>query len=70
MSKHSSVLFALDRATFNNIVKDAAFRLLVINQYFRKREKYEKVLQSIDILSSMEYYERTHLCDGLREKLF
>lgn len=50
-------MFALDRATFNNIVKDASVK---------RRERYEGVLSKIELLSSMDPYERTHLCDGLK----
>jgi len=40
-AKTDSVLFALDRDCFNNIVKDAASK---------KREKFENLLSSIEIL--------------------
>lgn len=60
-AKKDSILFALDRATFNNIVKDAAVR---------KREKYEEVLKNIDLLASMDPYERTHVCDGLKAEKY
>jgi cAMP-dependent protein kinase regulator len=36
----------------------------------RKRESYETVLKGIDILSSMDPYERTHVCDGLISEHF
>lgn len=49
-AKSESLLFALDRATFNNIVKDAAVK---------KREQLEEILARIDLLSSMDAYERT-----------
>lgn len=58
-AKTEATLFALDRATFNNIVKDAAVK---------KREKYEEVLKNIDLLASMDPYERTHVCDGLKSQ--
>ncbi|CAD8044455.1 unnamed protein product [Paramecium primaurelia] len=54
----SVVAFALDRATFNNIVKDAAIR---------KREQMEQILNKIEILQSMDTYERLQFCDVLRE---
>lgn len=50
------LLWGLDRATFNNIVKDAAMR---------KREMYEKFLKSVDLLKNMDTYERTTLGDAL-----
>jgi hypothetical protein len=39
----------LDRATFNNIVKDAASK---------KREYYEDFLGKVEILHEMDPYER------------
>jgi len=54
-----SVLWSLDRATFNNIVKDSAAK---------KREKYENFLNSVKILSSMDPYERSKLGDALKEQ--
>ena len=51
----------LDRGTFNNIVKDAAQR---------KREKYENFLQTVDILQSMDPYERSKLADAVKEERF
>ena len=47
-AKTESTLFALDRACFNNIVKDSAIR---------RREKFEEALKGIDILKSLEHYE-------------
>lgn len=44
-----SVLWSLDRNTFNHIVKDAASK---------KREKYEKFLEQIELLQTMDSYER------------
>ena len=39
-------------------------------EIYRKRERYEDVLKNIDLLSSMDPYERTHLCDGIKEQKF
>ena len=72
-AKDEAILFALDRATFNNIVKDAAVRYTFYIYHFilkRKREKYEEVLSKIDLLESMDPYERTHVCDGIKEQRF
>lgn len=44
------VLYALDRQTFNHIVKDAAIR---------KREKYETFLKKVPLLETMDDYERS-----------
>lgn len=43
-AKTDSILFALDRSTFNHIVKDAASK---------KREYYEEFLNKIDILKGL-----------------
>ena len=57
-AKSESVLFGLDRATFNNIVKDAAAK---------RREKFENIVSNIELLKSMDPYERMQLCDGVKE---
>ena len=54
-AKTISTLFALDRECFNHIVKDAACR---------KRERYDSFLQSVDIFSSMDPYERSKIADA------
>lgn len=55
------VLFALDRACFNHIVKDAAVK---------KREKYEEFLVKVDLLQTMDPYERIKIADALRPEVF
>lgn len=50
------VLYSLDRECFNNIVKDSAVQ---------NREKFEKFLSEVEILSGLEIYERNKLCDCL-----
>ena len=54
-----SLLWTLDRRTFNHIVKGAASK---------KREKYELFLDKVKILSSMEPYERSKLADAFKEE--
>lgn len=54
-------LFSLDRECFNNIVKESSVK---------RRERYEKTLEKVDLLSSMDAYERTHICDGIKEIKF
>ncbi len=54
-------LYGLDRDTFNHIVKDAAAK---------KREKYEKFLENVKILSTMDAYERSKLSDAFKEETF
>jgi len=52
-------LFALDRETFNNIIKTSAVN---------KQEKYDKFLKKVNILNEMNDYERSHLCDAIKTK--
>ena len=56
-----SVCFALDRECFNHIVKDAAVR---------KREKYEEFLVKVDLLQTMDPYERIKIADALKPEVF
>ena len=56
-----SLLWALDRACFNHIVKDSAIR---------KRERYEEFLKNIDLLGDMDPYERTQLSDAFKTVTF
>jgi cAMP-dependent protein kinase regulator len=60
-AKTDCVLWVLDRDTFNNIVKESA-RL--------RREKYEKFLKSVDILSTMDDYEISQVSEALRRCSF
>jgi len=57
----SGTLYSLDRNTFNHIVKDAAAK---------RRERYEDFLAKVQILSSMEPYERSKLADAFKEYNF
>lgn len=61
IAKTDSVLFALDRETFNHIVKDAAMK---------RRERYENFLKKVELLQSMDPYERMQLADGLKNHKF
>jgi len=60
-SKSKSVLWQLDRETFNHIVKDAASK---------KREKYEAFLSKVPLLGSMDAYERSQVADGLQREVY
>jgi cAMP-dependent protein kinase regulator len=60
-AKTEAMLWSLDRATFNAIVKNAAAA---------KRNKYEEFLAKVKILSEMELYERSKLADAIHEKWF
>jgi cAMP-dependent protein kinase regulator len=51
------ILWALDRETFNHIVKDAAMK---------KRERYQGFLNSVEILSGMDAYEISQISDALK----
>lgn len=53
-----TVAFALDRDTFNNIVKQSAIK---------KREQMEKIFSKIELLQDIKAYERFQLTDVMRE---
>jgi cAMP-dependent protein kinase regulator len=57
-SDGDSVLYALDRGTFNHIVKDAAIR---------KREKYDSFLQNVELLKTVDAYERSQIAEAFKE---
>eukprot|EP00829_Urostomides_striatus_P012806 TRINITY_DN3416_c0_g1_i4.p1 TRINITY_DN3416_c0_g1~~TRINITY_DN3416_c0_g1_i4.p1 ORF type:complete len:246 (+),score=35.63 TRINITY_DN3416_c0_g1_i4:465-1202(+) len=57
VAKTNSILYSLDRATFSNIVKEAAIK---------KREKYEEFLKSVKIFSTIEPYEMTKIMDAVK----
>ena len=60
-AKTESILWALDRETFNYIVKDAAMK---------KREKYEAVLKKVEILSTIDPYELGQIADAVMVEKF
>jgi cAMP-dependent protein kinase regulator len=55
------ILWALDRETFNHIVKNSAIK---------RREMHYNFLKSVEILSSMDDYEITQVCDSLKTMKF
>lgn len=57
VAKTDSIVWALDRETFNHIVKDAAIK---------KREQYESFLQGMEILKDINSYELSQICDALK----
>jgi cAMP-dependent protein kinase regulator len=61
VSDTDSLLWCLDRETFNHIVKDSSRR---------KREQYESFLAKVKILESMEPYERSVLSDAFLTENF
>mmetsp|Transcript_15415 Transcript_15415/g.38215 ORF Transcript_15415/g.38215 Transcript_15415/m.38215 type:complete len:380 (-) Transcript_15415:429-1568(-) len=56
-STGNAILWKLDRATFNAIVKDAASK---------KREKYMSFLQGVQIIKDLGEYEVSQLADALK----
>lgn len=57
ISKENSVLFSLDRESFNNIVKEAVIK---------KRELFNNFLSKISLLDSLTSVEKDKLCDCLQ----
>ena len=51
-----AILYSLDRETFNHIVKQSAID---------NRNKYEEFLSQVEVLQSLDNYERSKLCDCL-----
>ena len=60
-AKTDWVLWALDRLTFNSIVKESAIN---------KREKYKKFLETIPLLSTVESYELYSICDAIKTEKY
>lgn len=56
-----SVLYSLDRDTFNVIVKDSAAK---------KREHFEQSLKNVKVLESISAYERSQISDAIKEEHF
>lgn len=46
------------------------FRRIVLKSAHKKRIEYEKLLESVPMLSSLNAYERMNLCDALMPKDF
>lgn len=61
MADSNCQLWVLDRDTFNHIVKDSSRT---------RREKYEAFLAKVNILESMDSYERSVLSDAFVEESF
>lgn len=60
-SDAESILYVLDRATFNHIVKDAAIR---------KKEKYEVFLKTVKLLETLDDYERSQISEAFKDAKF
>lgn len=61
IAKTDSILYALDRECFNNIVRGASIQ---------KREKYESFLNKVPILESIDSYEKLQVADCLKSVKF
>lgn len=61
VAKEKSVLWQLDRDTFNAIVKDAAAK---------KRERYESFLGKVPLLSGLDTYEKSQVADAFKSEKF
>eukprot|EP00747_Dinoflagellata_sp_TGD_P068639 gnl/TRDRNA2_/TRDRNA2_155797_c0_seq1.p1 gnl/TRDRNA2_/TRDRNA2_155797_c0~~gnl/TRDRNA2_/TRDRNA2_155797_c0_seq1.p1 ORF type:complete len:435 (-),score=131.38 gnl/TRDRNA2_/TRDRNA2_155797_c0_seq1:69-1277(-) len=60
-ARNKSLLWQLDRETFNAIVRDSSIK---------KREMYEKFLKSVPILEQVGQYEKKSLADALKKEKF
>jgi cAMP-dependent protein kinase regulator len=60
-SDDESTLYVLDRQTFNHIVKDAAIR---------KKDKYETFLKKVELLNTLDDYERGQISDAFKDSKF
>ncbi|OMJ92540.1 hypothetical protein SteCoe_4672 [Stentor coeruleus] len=58
---NESKCWCLDRETFNHIVKDSAAK---------KRERYEKFLEGVEVLKSIDSYEKMQIADVLKSISF
>lgn len=56
-----SVLWVLDRETFNHIVKDAAAK---------KRERYEEFMSKSALFKETDPYERSKIADAFKSTTF
>ena len=61
VAKETCSLFSLDRESFNHIVKDAAVR---------QRKQYYDFISNVDILESLDDYEKNKICDCLQIRDF
>jgi cAMP-dependent protein kinase regulator len=60
-SDADSLLYVLDRQTFNHIVKDAAIR---------RKDKYETFLKKVELLKTMDDYERSQISEAFKDFKF
>lgn len=57
----NATLYSLDRECFNHIVKESAIR---------NRNIYDQFLSEVEVLRSLDQYERSKLCDCLKIQIF
>ncbi|KAM3133071.1 cAMP-dependent protein kinase type I-alpha regulatory subunit [Paramecium bursaria] len=57
-AKNECVLWALDKQTFDHVLKD---------QWLNKRQKHQDFLQKIPILETIQEYEKQQIADQLKE---
>ena len=55
------ILYSVDRECFNHVIKEFAVR---------NRQIYEQFLSEVEILQSLDNYERSKLCDCLKVQIF
>ena len=61
IANEDCALFSLDRESFNHIVKDAAVK---------QRQKYYDFISKVEILESLDDYEKNKICDCLQVQNF
>lgn len=61
IAENDCVMWSIDRATFNHMVKDSAAK---------KRNLYDNFLGSVEILKPLDSHERGQIADALRVKTF
>ena len=61
IASQPSVLWAIEREVF---------RTLILSRYMLKRTHFEKILETVPLLQSMNQYERTVLADAFEETSF
>jgi len=60
VARETSLIWELDRETFNHVVRDASIA---------KREKFESFLSQVPIMEALGPYERAQLADALKTQL-
>ena len=61
VAKTNGKVFALDRNTFSAIMKESASK---------KRDLFESTLKKVELLDSIDPYERSQICDALKENSY